>query len=188
MEKRYINTQMRMDGESKLLSGRAIVFNSDSADMGFIERILPSAITEETINNSDIVLTFNHDESNVLARSRNGQGSLAIEVNSDGVDFLTECPDTQLGRDLTVLMQRGDIDRCSFAFTIPEEEGAERWYRDGDTIRRDIMKIDRLYDLSIVTTPAYPETKASARSLDKLNEFKALEDKYNQLKQEIELL
>jgi len=188
-ETRFINNiTIRSTDEGRMIEGRAIVFNSDSRDMGFIERIMPGAITEDTIKNSDIFLTFNHNQDAVLGRSNHGQGSLAIDVNENGVDFLCEAPNTSLGNDIVELLHRGDISSCSFAFTIPEEKGAERWYRDGDTLRRDINKIDHLYDLSVVTTPAYEATKASARSLEMIRKVQDLDSQYDDMLKEIEEL
>lgn len=169
-DKEYINIdgiQLRGDGDSRLISGRAIVFNSDSQNMGFIERIMPEAITEDIINNSDIFALYNHDENQVLARSNHGKGTLALDVDSEGVNFMFEAPRTTLGNDILELVKRGDLTSCSFAFTIPEnDKESQRWYRgDDNTLRRDIMKIDRLYDVSIVNTPAYMATSVSARNM-----------------------
>lgn len=178
--------QLRDDG-SRMVTGRAVVFNSDSSDMGFIERISPEAITSETIKNSDIFALFNHNRNDVLARSNHGEGTLILDVDNEGVNFVFEAPNTTLGNDLLELVRRGDINGCSFCFTISPEAGSEKWYRDeNNQLRRDIKKIDRLFDISIVTVPAYPETSVSARS--KLDEVSALDEKLNSMLKDVENL
>ena len=75
----------RKDNESRMVEGIAVVFNSDSQDMGFIENISPEAITQETIDNSDIFAYLNHDESRgVLARRRYGKGTLQLRLQAFG--------------------------------------------------------------------------------------------------------
>lgn len=169
MEKNYFNInkiQLRGDSDSRIISGRAVVFGSDSQNMGFVERIAQGAITQETLDGSDIFALYNHDDNQVLARSNQGHGTLALDLDDDGLNFMFEAPNTTLGNDILELVRRGDLTSCSFAFTIPEQDsGAQRWYREGDTLRRDILKIDRLYDVSIVNNPAYPATSVSARNM-----------------------
>lgn len=191
MNKEIINItglQVRADdGNSRMITGRAIVFNSDSQNMGFIERIMPEAITRDVIAQSDIFALFNHNQDAVLARSNHGEGTLALDVDSEGVTFMFDAPNTSLGNDVIELVKRGDLNGCSFAFTIPNEEGSEKWYRDADNVlRRDINKIDRLYDISIVTTPAYPSTSVAARN--KLDEIEALNTKLDGQISELETL
>lgn len=193
MDKNYFNLdniQLRGDGDSRIISGRAVVFNSDSQNMGFVERIMPAAITEDIIGGSDVFALYNHDDNQVLARSNRGQGTLALDVDGEGVNFMFEAPRTTLGNDILELVRRGDLTSCSFAFTIPETDAeAQRWYRDGtNTLRRDIMKIDRLYDVSIVNTPAYPATSVSARALEKLGEIEVIDAELDSRIKEIEAL
>lgn len=175
-DKNYINLdglQLRGDGESRLITGRAIVFNSDSKNMGFIERIMPQALTSEVVENSDVFCLYNHDKNQVLARSNKGKGTLALDLDADGVNFMFEAPNTSLGNDVLELVRRGDLTSCSFGFTMPNEKDAQRWYRDEDgTLRRDILKINGLFDVSIVNTPAYSETSVSVREmLDDIEEI-----------------
>lgn len=191
MNKETINIsglQLRSDEGSRMITGRAVVFNSDSGNMGFIERIMPEAITQDVIDNSDILALFNHNRDAILARSTNGQGTLALERDDEGLTFLFEAPNTSLGNDILELVKRGDLNGCSFCFTMPNEKGAEKWYKDKETnqLRRDIYKIDRLYDISIVSVPAYPETSVAARN--KLDEIEALNTKLDGQISELETL
>ena len=186
MEKeiRNISYIKRSDDTSRLVEGTAIVFNSDSQDMGYIERILPGAITEDTIKNSDIFVYLNHDENRgVLARSRYGEGSLVLDLREDGLYYMFEAPNTPLGDELLSYLKRGEITTSSFAFSLPKE-GGDRWYRSEDgVLHRDIIKIERLYDVSPVFEPAYLATSVARRKLD---EITSLEEKLDALKKEIE--
>lgn len=189
MEKEIRNIQnqiTRSSEDSRLVEGTAIVFNSDSQDMGYIERILPQAIDEDTIKRSDIYFYLNHDENRgVLARSRYGVGSLTLTLENDGLHYRFEAPKTQLGDELLSYLERGEITTSSFAFTLPSE-GGDKWYRDKDgTLRRDIVKIDRLFDCSAVFEPAYLETACAKRKLDEIN---IIDEKLDNLKNEINSL
>lgn len=174
----------RSDDTSRLVEGTAIVFNSDSQDMGFIERIMPTAISEDTIKRSDVFVYLNHDPNRgVLARSRYGKGSLQLDLQEDGLHYRFEAPQTPLGDELLSYLTRGEITTSSFAFTLPKE-GGDRWYRSEDgTLHRDILKIERLYDCSPVFEPAYLATSVSKRKLDEITE---IEEKLDALRKEIE--
>lgn len=185
-EIRNITNQIkRSNEESRLVEGVAIVFNSDSQDMGYIERINPSAIDQDTIERSDIFFYLNHDQSRgVLARSRYGIGSLTLALADDGLHYSFEAPKTQLGDELLSYLQRGEITTSSFAFTIAQD--GDRWYRDGDgVLRREITKIDRLFDCSAVFQAAYEATVCTKR---KLEEIDNIENKLDTLRGEIETL
>lgn len=166
--------EKRDDGtESRIISGYAVVFNQESEDLGFRETILPGAITEEVINRSDILFTYNHNPNWVLARQTNGEGNIDISIDEHGVAFRFEVPETTIGSDLLALISTGVIRGCSFAFTIdPSDPEAEKWQEIDGVYHRYIHKIDRLYDLSCVVTPAYEGTSVSARSMESLENFK----------------
>jgi len=186
MEKEIRNTNnliKRADEASRIVEGTAIVFNSDSVDMGFIETIDPSAITEETIKSSDVFAYLNHDENRgVLARSKYGEGTLNLWIEDDGLHYRFEAPKTQLGDELLSYLTRGEITASSFAFTIAQ--GGDTWTRGMDgSIKRRITKIDRLYDVSPVFQPAYETTSAAKR---KVNEINAVMEKLDALKQEFD--
>ena len=188
MEKEIRNIQnqiSRNSEDSRLVEGVAIVFNSESQDMGYLETISPNDIDEDTIKRSDIFAYLNHDVNRgVLARSRYGKGSLSLSLESDGLHYRFEAPKTQLGDELLSYLSRGEITTSSFAFTIAD--GGDRWYRDSDgVLRREINKIDRLFDVSPVFEPAYLATACSKRKLDEIN---SIDEKLDTLKNEIENL
>lgn len=171
--------------ESRIVSGYAVKFESESQDMGFIEIIKKGAITEETIMNSDIFARFNHNEDTVLARSRYGEGSLALELREDGLYYEFEAPHTALGDELLEHLKRGEITTSSFAFTIAED--GDRWYkREDGTLVREILKINRLYDVSPVYEPAYLATSCSKRALDMVEKSEEITSKYDSMLKELD--
>lgn len=157
--------------ENRKVEGYAVVFNSLSSDLGgFFEIIEDGAITEDTINRSDILCLLDHNkERGVLARSTNGSGSLQLSLDSHGLKYSFEAPHTTLGDEILEGLRRGDISKCSFAFTVEKD----RWEKQEDgTIIRHIDSIKQLYDVSLVYNPAYEETevKADTRGLKELQE------------------
>lgn len=171
--------------ESRIVSGYAVKFESESQDMGFIEIIKKGAITEETIMNSDIFARFNHNEETVLARSRYGEGSLALELREDGLYYEFEAPHTALGDELLEHLKRGEITTSSFAFTLAED--GDRWYkREDGTLVREIVKIDRLFDVSPVYEPAYLATSCSKRALDMVEKSDEITTKYDSMLKELD--
>jgi uncharacterized protein len=149
-------------GDGMSFSGYAAVFNSDSEPLPFIERIAPGAFAKSLKSRNNIRMYMNHDSSMLLGTTRSKTVRLAED--SKGLFVDADLPDTSVGRDLSVLMQRGDVDSMSFGFTVPQ--GGDRWSDDGS--RRELRQI-RLFEVSVVTGfPAYTATSASVRSLDAL--------------------
>ena len=117
----------------------------------------------------DVRALFNHESSAILARSKGGKGSLAIGIDATGLWYEFEAPDTQVGRDLMTSLKRGDVDQSSFSFTVSQDgqEWTETKDGDGPTVfTRTINKVSRLYDVSPVTYPAYPDATVALRSLE----------------------
>lgn len=155
--------------DEHIIEGYAIVFNELSEDLGgFREIIEPSAIDEELINNSDIYYLFNHNSESIpLARSNRGTGSLKLSIDDKGLKYSFSC----LNNEFYQIVQRGDLDKSSFAFSLSDDGTGEKWEKSNEYnyIRR-ITKIERLYDCSAVLVPAYSSTSVYARSNDKQKE------------------
>ena len=164
MNKEYRQIVINKDAEGRNISGYAAVFNSTSNDLGFIETIDPGAITEDTILRSDVVATMNHDPEKVLARSKYGQGTLHLSVDERGLKYEYEAPNTTLGNDLVEMIKRGDLDSASFAFTVSQDEDAQKWEKRDGTYYRTIYKIDKLFDIAAVWHPAYDDASTTLRS------------------------
>jgi len=150
------------EGNGMTFSGYAAVFNSDSEPLPFIERIMPGAFAKSLKSRNNIRMYMNHDSSMLLATTR--AKTMRLVEDSKGLFVEADLPDTTVGRDLSVLMQRKDVDSMSFGFTVPQ--GGDRWSDDGMT--RELRQI-KLYEVSVVTGfPAYAATSASVRSFDAL--------------------
>lgn len=146
------------DGQ-RYLEGYAAVFNSRSELLGnFIEVIEQNAFAD--VLDNDAVALLNHDPNYPLARRSNG--TLTLEQDSTGLKTRFRLPDTSYATDVWNMVRDGLLKQMSFAFEV----GKEGWSKLQDgTPLRSIQKVKRLYDVSVVTYPAYPETSIHARSM-----------------------
>lgn len=152
--------------EERIIEGYAIVFDELSEDLGgFREMILPEAVTQELIDKSDIYYLYNHNnDSTPLARSNHGQGSLELTIDNKGLKYRFNCINTEFYE----LVKRGDLDKSSFAFSLPKDGSGEIWEKSSEyNYVRKIVKIEQLYDCSAVLVPAYSATELYARNLAK---------------------
>jgi len=154
--------ELRESAEGMTFAGYAAVFNQDSEPLPFTERILPGAFARSLKSRNNVRMYMNHDSSMLLATTR--AKTLRLAEDGHGLKVEADLPDTTVGRDLSVLMRRGDVDSMSFGFTVPK--GGDRWSEDGST--RELKQV-RLFEVSVVTGfPAYAGTSAQVRSLDAL--------------------
>lgn len=144
------------------ITGYAAVFSADSLPIGgqFVERLQAGCFTEALKNSPDVLALFNHSADLVLGRTT--AGTLRLSQDSYGLAAEIDPPDTQWARDLMVSMKRGDIHQMSFAFTVAP--GGDSWSKrsDGKDLRT-ITAVDQIFDASVVSRPAYPQTSATAR-------------------------
>ena len=159
MEKRIFNIENRFetreDGQ-EVVVGYGSIWNSRSENLGgFYEYISPDAISQETIEKSDVRALINHNPDLVLARST--AGNLSLSVDEKGLRYEFSIPETSYGKDLSINMKNGNINQSSFAFTV----GSDEWStdEDGNDIRT-ITSIEKLYDVSPVTYPAYSQAES----------------------------
>lgn len=143
-----------------VITGYAAVFNARSNllfDM-FREMILPGAFAE-SLQRDDVRALWQHDTSQVLGRK--SAGTLALTEDDHGLRVEIHPPDTQAGRDAVELIQRGDVTEMSFGFSVPPT--GEDWSEDTDgVILRTLNKV-KLWEVSPVTFPAYPQTEVGTR-------------------------
>lgn len=163
-----VHVEERANGMPPVIRGISPPWNSRSVDLGgFREIFAPTAfdhLLDRPVGDAgpDVLGLFNHDENMVLARTTSG--TLRLSKTPEGLEYTMELPDTQLARDLAVLLRRGDVSGASFAFSC--RSGGEAWSKDTDgTMVRTISSAD-LYDVSVVTRPAYPKSTAAMRSLE----------------------
>ena len=168
IERRTLQVEFRADNKAGKLRGVAAVFNSLSEDLGgFREQIAPGAFSS-AISTSDVRALVNHDPNLVLGRT--AAGTLRLQETDAGLEFELDLPDTTYARDLVACMQRGDINQCSFGFSIGTD--GDSWTRDKvtESWTRTINNVARLYDVSPVTYPAYADTACALRSLEQVQQ------------------
>lgn len=175
-------TISNINSETRTVEGYAVVFNSQSEDLGFFETISPSAVTVDVINRSDVFALLNHNPDKVLARCRYGEGSLSLSIDEKGLKYSFQAPNTELGNELIEHIRRGEIDSSSFAFIVSTDDGSEKWENINGTTYRTINKIECLCDVSPVWQPAYSATSVSARAKEMLNTME--QEKLEQLENE----
>jgi len=160
-------SEVRVAGEGRKISGHAAVFNKLSEDLGgFREKIAPGAFAS-TITAADVRALFNHDPNYVLGRTKSG--TLSLTEDAKGLAITIDPPETQWANDLIESVKRGDISQMSFGFRAVADE-----WDDSKKVRT--LKEVELFDVSIVTYPAYPQTDVKIRSLiAKIGEDKAIE-------------
>jgi len=151
---RDVEARQAEDG-TMTLRGYAAVFNEASVPLPFIETIAPGAFRKTLSETPDVRLLINH-EGLPLARTKNG--TLTLTEDDRGLYMDAVIADTNEGRDLYKLVERGDVDQMSFAFRVIRQKYNE------DRSQRTLTEVSLADgDVSVVTYPAYPTTSVEAR-------------------------
>jgi HK97 family phage prohead protease len=154
LERRAV-TELRAIRDRKL-EGYAARFNVEARIADFIESIRPGAFRASLAGGADVLALVDHSPSAVLARTRSK--TLRLSEDSAGLQFELSVPDTQAGRDVLIMAERGDLGGMSFGFIVPP--GGEAW-----TGRHRTLTAIDLREISVVSAwPAYTGTEVSARS------------------------
>jgi len=160
-EKKEIrNLPLNGGAQEGLIFGYAA--NYEAYDMGaFNERIERSAFAE--VDSFDIHALLNHNYDYVLARRNKGKGTLELRADDQGLYFEFTAPETSTGKEARTLVERGDLDQASWAFTVAEE----RWENvKGEKPTRVITKVAEIFDISLTPRGANPSTAVAMRSLE----------------------
>jgi uncharacterized protein len=162
-----VQTRAKDDGSPIKISGYAAVFNSRTSISYWFDEIISPGAFDKSISakNADIRALINHDWDKVLGRTKSN--TLTLREDSKGLNFEIELPNTSYARDLAESMERGDIDQCSFGFLV--DEGKERWDYSQDPALRTLEEVE-LYEVSIVSLPAYEDTEAALVRSKEINE------------------
>jgi len=185
--------------ESRRVDGRPIVFGVRSrnltpwsSDRVVYEVLEAGCIAPDLIQRSDIVFNINHSTkvTDILGRRRRGQGTLDLTLRESHVESSCELPMTSCANDTLELIKRGDISGMSFAFSDDWEdtENGVSYERTNELVDgkvvwiRHVKKITELYDVAIVTNPAYEQTSVALRELGEniLKRIDAIERDNNQ--------
>lgn len=157
LERRQI-VELRVEqGDKPKIVGHASVFDKPAEIWGFEEVVRKGAFAE-AVKRDDVRALLNHDPNFVLGRTKSG--TLSLHEDDIGLAVENDPPDTQWAKDLQITMQRGDIDQMSYGFIVEEEKWSKR---DGNPDLREILKA-RLFDVSVVTFPAFEETDAQVQN------------------------
>lgn len=152
IERRGAAGGLRASGRT--LTGYAAVFGTETRMGSFTERIAPGAFSKSLASGRDILALLDHRADVLLGRT--ASGTLKLSEDDKGLRFDLELPDTQAGRDLVALAERGDLGGMSFGFIAEDEE----W--TGNT--RELRQVD-LREVSVIQAfPAYQQTEISLRN------------------------
>jgi HK97 family phage prohead protease len=170
LERRFVVSELRAAKESRQVEGYALKFGTMSEDFGGWRETIDE---DAEILWDDPRAFLNHDPNYLLGRLSNN--TLSLKRDKTGILTVIDMPETQAGEDTLRLIRRGDISQMSFAFrTLPE--GAVWDDRGGNMVRH--LRAFRMFDVSPVSEPAYPDTQIWSRSLDLAKEeFTALRDR-----------
>ena len=156
MELRSLPASYQSDGRT--LSGYAAVWDTptviNESGRTYSEVVRRGAFTRSLKESPDVLCCFNHDLSRLLGRT--SSGTMTLSEDGHGLRFSVELPETETGREVRELAQRGDLRGASFAFTVR----AEKWATRQD---RELIDVN-LYECGPVITPAYPITTIGLRS------------------------
>lgn len=151
--------EIREEQDGMAFIGYAAKFNSWSEDLGgFREQIEPGAFRRSLRSRNDVKLLVNHDTGRVLASTR--AGTMKMYEDEVGLRVEANLPNTTDGRDMAELLKRGDLSKMSFGFSVQKDSWNE------EMTERTLRSV-RIFEASIVAFPAYSETEALVRSLDK---------------------
>ena len=152
--------------QGRFVEGYAIVFGQKSEILydfaqQYREIIEPEAISQEELAAYDVIATMWHNREKLLARSRNGEGTLTMSVDAKGLQVRFLLPNTEDGNNAYSLVTRGDIQGMSFTYWADEAKSVNYTRDEDGTIIRHVNHIDGLFDVTLATSPAYPQTEVS---------------------------
>lgn len=147
-----------MKNEKRYIFGYALLFNVEYDYDYYIEKVAPGAL--DGANLKDVRILFNHSSDNLLGRTKSG--TLTLKIDSKGLFFRAELPDTKTGDEMAELIGRNDLSQCSWGFSLAKD--GDVWTRVNGREVRTLTKVRIVYDVSPVTYPACPDTYVSLES------------------------
>lgn len=153
-------------GQTATLKGYALRFGS-VYDMGwFTEEVSPTAL--QNANISDVRVLLNHDPNNILGRT--AAGTARVGVDNVGMWYEVDLPDSPIGQNARVAVQRGDVSQSSWGFSLRTDDTGRRtgdkWEMRNGKEHRILTDVATVFDASPVTYPANPDTTIAKRSRD----------------------
>lgn len=156
------------DGKPPKIKGYAAVFYDGTPETefrlwpGMVERIAKGAFDRALKDGDDVRGLFNHDPNLILGRTEAKPPTLRLSVDSKGLRYEIDPPDTQVARDLLVAIKRGDVTGSSFGFRVKAEKFIRPEKDKEGPVVRQIEDVE-LFDVSPVVFPAYEATQVEAR-------------------------
>lgn len=172
IEKRTNALELRFSqtNSGQTIAGYAAVFNSPTDIGGYFEEVIaPGAFADWLTGGNDVLALYSHELERLLGRR--SAGTLRINEDNRGLAIEIDLPDTSDGRDVGVLVSRGDLKGMSFGFVATREE----WDETRNPPRRTIMTAE-VYEVTVTAMPAYPDTEVAMRSLEKVRGDRAPRD------------
>lgn len=164
-ERRFVQITQRATGdeENPIIEGEAAVFNQETNIGGwFREKIRQGAFTRVLSEKPDVIAAYNHDWNVVLGRTT--AGTLKLTETTSGLQYETKInPKDTEAMNVYHKVKRGDVSQASFAFTIKREEWTKPANKN-ELALREVIEVERLFDVGPVAFGAYPQASASARS------------------------
>lgn len=169
-EKRAVRFEVRASSDEDFaLTGQSVVFNDETLiggeQDGFLERVLPGALDGSLAPEKEIKCLFNHNPDTVLGSRKSG--TLALKSTNSGLIFACSLDKSNAKhREVYAMTKRGDLSGCSFGFYPEDEDWDEARDKSGKVRARRTLKRVNMFEMSIVTFPAYQSTMVQARSVD----------------------
>lgn len=148
-----------LSATGKTLTGYAAVFNSEAVLGDFSEVIRQGAFAKSLATGSNIRALYQHQGDALLGTTRGG--TLQLREDAKGLAFELALPDTTHGKDLAILVGRGDVAGCSFGFRVAP--GGDRWEQRGGKLVRELIDVE-LVEITLTSDPAYLDTSVAMRS------------------------
>lgn len=166
-DRRYVESTMKIEkraaedgSDLAVIEGYAAKFNEVTVIGGWFREVVRPGFFDDVLND-DVRCLKNHDANYILARSKEGKGTLSLTVDNVGLKYSYTTPDISYARDLQTSIERGDVSQSSFSFMPKEVKWTEK---EGELELRELIKCETLYDVSPVTFPAYNNTEVAKRS------------------------
>ncbi|MHC4866786.1 MAG: HK97 family phage prohead protease [Planctomycetota bacterium] len=151
------------EDDKPVIEGYAAVFNSESEEMwGFREFVAPGAFARSIKEKRDVRALIDHDSSKILGRTK--AGTLKLKEDDIGLKATIRPPKTNTAAEIVENIRAGNVDQMSFAFSVVEET---IHHEDDDKIVRELTDVD-LFDVSVVTYPAYSQTSVGVRKVGEM--------------------
>ena len=160
--------------DGRTIEGYAVVFGVRSQVMydwvekrKFVEVIEQGSITDELLQRCDVRALIEHNNERLLARSNKGKGSLTLELDTHGLKYRFDAPNTTNGNDIIEMINREDVAGSSFAFR--SKQNTDVWIKESNGVwLRTVKLIDYIRDVTMTADPAYTQTEVSVRSIQEM--------------------